>query len=104
MTQHKRNAVIPNLRAMLVRTLSGKLHDYLMNKVPKLADTAVQRVEEQFRNTNLPPGERGVAKFESATAQLKHVAPDLPDREARAQVLAAVTRLRAAGAEQKVTP
>jgi hypothetical protein len=81
--------------AAALRLFAGSYERWLAQKVPALADVAVQRSEEALK------GAGGPAKLGAAVAQLQRSAPGLSPGQARAQVEAALTRLRGAGLEQK---
>ncbi|WP_245587631.1 hypothetical protein [Calidithermus chliarophilus] len=82
--------------APLIRLLAGQWEKWLTERVPAIADKAVQSVEERFRGTRSGP-----TKLEQATRMVQRYAPGLSREAAQAQVEAALTRMRGAGLEQK---
>ncbi|MCL6527652.1 MAG: hypothetical protein K6T57_12320 [Thermaceae bacterium] len=94
--------VVGPLLAGIIRMLAGNYEKWLTERVPKLAEQAVLSTEEKFRNAPpLPAAERASQKMETALDILKQSAPGLSADQARAQVEAALARIRATGMEQK---
>jgi hypothetical protein len=94
--------VIGPVLAALIRMLAGNYEKWLNERVPKLAEQAVLATEERWRKSGITdPTVRAQQKLSESTQTLQSLAPGLSADTAKAQVEAALARIRANGMEQK---
>lgn len=88
--------------AGIIRMLAGNYEKWLNERVPKLAEQAVLATEERWRKSAIiDPTVRAQQKLSESTQTLQSLAPGLSADTAKAQVEAALARIRANGMEQK---
>ncbi len=93
------------LLAAIVRILAGNYEKWLNDRLPRLAEVAVQAAEERYRASSVLTEKEAAArskqKLGAAIGELKRLAPGVPHGIAKTQVEAALVRVRAAGQELK---
>ena len=87
--------------AGIVRMLAGNYEKWLSERLPKLAEQAVQAVEERYRKSDLPPEVRAQEKMREALEIIEQMAPGINRSIAKAAIDAALTRIRSTYMEQK---
>jgi hypothetical protein len=93
--------IVGPILAGIIRVLAGNYEKWLSERLPKLAEQAVQAVEERYRKSDLPPEVRAQEKMREALELIEQMAPGINRSVAKAAIDAALTRIRSSYMEQK---
>lgn len=93
--------IVGPLLASIIRVLAGNYEKWLSERLPRLAEQAVQAVEERYRKSDLPPEVRAQEKMREALELIEQMAPGINRSVAKAAIDAALTRIRSSYMEQK---